>query len=432
MQNLNMGMLSNLPYEIRERIWLNLAPTGQGTSTKRSTSRTSLSILRASHDLHSEIVSTIYKRSRLELEISPLHAVDKKWMVVEYSRSHYLTGQMSSKARWVLKSLEEARKKGFCDLPFERINEVVVRICAPDPDDLSKLFVLRGKVGRAVELLGGARVVRKLRIWLCKRDGQDWNGEGLEGSSMPGLAEDHEVAVLPFCTLRNVEEIAVQGGSKVFQEECVDWKGINWGVDIVRNRSWARCDTPPTEEEEKENAMPGHDVDRKIAEHLFFLHYGIWMFAPSSAANHLRRDILAKYYDQILSGHSLFEDEMLHLASTYPALIKRHDPGIALFKMMHCLLVCGHRRAQDLGLTGRRRRRSRSQYWDQGIWGEMFPKGIPAATSLAYKAEISPLEDWGGVYLKEEFFGGMGRFIREWMEVYPWDESEGTVCVERW
>lgn len=428
MQTLNMGTLSDLAYEIRERIWLNLVPTGQDTSAKRCTSKTNLSILRASHDLHSEIVNTIYKRSRLELEVSPLHAVDKKWMVVEYSHSHYLTGEIDSKARWVLKSPEEARKRGFSDLPFGRIDEVVVRICAPDPDDLSELFVLRGKVGRVVEFLGRARVFRKLRIRLCKRDGQDWNGEGSEGSSMPGLAEDHEVAVLPFCTLRNVEEIVAQGDSKVFEEESVNWEGINWGLDIVRNRSWARCDNPPGEKE-KENAMSGHDVDRKVAEHLFFLHYGIWMFAPSPAANHLRRELLAKYFDQGISGHSPFEDEMLRIASTYPALIKRHDPDIALFKMMHCLLVCGHRRAQDLGLT---RRRSRPRYWDQGVWGKMFPGGIPAATSLAYKEEISPLEDWEGVYLREEFYGGMGRFIREWMEAYPWDESEGTVHVERW
>ncbi|OJJ30772.1 hypothetical protein ASPWEDRAFT_85592, partial [Aspergillus wentii DTO 134E9] len=321
----SLGCLAQFPYEIREQIWLQFIPDGQDTVLLR-TPKTDLRILRASKSIHDEISLLLYRRSCLEFDVSAIYYQRKeRWTTVYLRRGRQERAQLEEpQATWILRNKEDARTRGFDNLPFHRIDRVVANLFAPDPKDAGKLFCLWQRVRALVELLKGAEKIRNLTIRLCKRDGQDWfdRDRGMNHSMRLLRGEthcDHDVAVLPFCTLQNVENITVEAHSAEL-EQRMNWRVINVGK---------------IQESEARLA-----VSRRVGFEYMWLHADLWKYAPGRTARLMRWDFLRQWFLQKCNGESEFEERTRGVLDEFPELHHRRPRDMMVISSMIYDMVC--------------------------------------------------------------------------------------------
>lgn len=357
-----LGNFRFLPFEIRELIWLNFLPCGED-GYERHTHKTDLSILRASHAIYEEVSSILYKNSRLEIELSPF---PDEWMTIKFSTHHYqLT--TAPKTKWVIGSVDDAR--GLHDLPFRRMNEIVVNLCAPMSENPGQLYILFDKVVNLVELLRKAPAIRKLKIMLKEQDDQEWHHfwlKGVQGEDwgrLKACADDCDIMVVPFCSLRNIENISVHAHSEKL-EKSIEWTVINWTVGVVRDRSWETYISDPTRTNiysllvdnnllaGPDRTTPETDIDRKIAEYYLRIHIALWLHDEHDTARHIRRDILKQSFTRGTTDlSSPFECDMLYIARKYPDLVKIYNESITLLSEIQRIVVRAYDRTKPGGLA---------------------------------------------------------------------------------
>ena len=235
--NTPFGKFEELPYEIREMIWLDLAPIDQDTRLRRK-QKTGLSMLRTSRALYKEITRIIWQKASLEFDLTPNHRRDQPWATVYFtnkdqSRMVRDDNIDDHRTRWLLNSFEDACDRGFDKIPFQKIRDVTVNLFATKPYRNWTLYTLWKKVTELVQLFKNAKVIQNLTINLKKQDGCDW----ISRSGIPNVSFnkrlDHEVVILPFCTIPNIRTISVKAHSARFTRK-INWSFIDGALRSTR------------------------------------------------------------------------------------------------------------------------------------------------------------------------------------------------------
>lgn len=376
-----LGTMAYFPSEIRDLIWLQFIPSGHETNHPK----TDLSILRTSHALHDEVSRVIYGKSHLEIEISPEHKHSHeykdgqwKWMTVQFSQQHYHYSQTGcdtatttpfdhpQKGRWGIRDKEDARSRGFYDLPFHLIDQVTVRLEAPRYRDTAELYTLWRKVTDLVDLLQHASTINSLDICLVNGDHRDWLEEE-EGEDEDGFRSNmdydssHEMVIVPFYNLRNLQQQMHIKAQSSNQTKAIESQMVH---DI---------DT----------------LDRKCAEHYFRLHSRLWTVVNTgSLADRLRLRLLREWVSQSIGDcydeRSDLEKNVTYIMDVYPDIIGGYDRGMAF---LMTAIISGNHFAQaqskadmDMDMDA-----------EQEIWDTVFPNGIPSMREQVFDEEIDTL-----------------------------------------
>lgn len=353
-----LGHFTYLPVEIRERIWLNFLPCGEDSEDARHAFEKDLVIRRTNSTLHYEVSSTLYDKSELEFELTPC---PDAWLRVTFTTEHYLLATAPT-VTWVIQDVDDAHSRGFQHLPFHIISEIVIKLYAPNPDSAAEIFILFDKVTKLVELLRHASTIDNLCIVFEKNGNQEWHhrwefdeeGDVEEQSHPMPEANDCDAMTVPFCDLRNIENISVEAHSEELYK-LINWRIINWATDVVSDRSWeAYFPVSPDVDYLRVDHTPGTDVQWKVAEYSLLIHLELWQNDYTPLARNLRRDILQQCFTHGSSeshNPTPFEREIIRIASVYPDLIKSFDTNMDIFERIQRVVVCSYDQSKPGGLT---------------------------------------------------------------------------------
>jgi len=206
----------------------------------------------------------------LEFDLSPVYQLGQNiWTTVYFKHGYHQKVNDNiedTQAKWILQSLDDARSRGFHCLPFQKIDDMIVNLFAPDPKNEGELYWLWQKVINLVNLFKQAAMIQNLTVRLQRRDSHDWsNLRSPIPTPLCSRRYDHDMVVVPFCTLQNLKTIDVETHSKEL-EEMIDWRIMDWAMDAVWDRSWNHCISSHDDE------IAEHDVDRRVASDWFLIH----------------------------------------------------------------------------------------------------------------------------------------------------------------
>ncbi|OJD17569.1 hypothetical protein AJ78_02320 [Emergomyces pasteurianus Ep9510] len=438
----NLGSFSRLPYELREQIWAELAPTpAQHMSNHENSRKTDLSILRANHILHDEIDEVIYRRCTLEFDIDPVYQPAAKLCSVSFRRKHRLINRGDAAnacpASWSLDSIASAKARGFGSIAFHKFDQVVVNIPSPDPNDMGELFCLWEKVRGLVSLFSGGTQIKNLLIRLQERksDGQNWidNLEWPSKAYTPSpvhstCQHDHDVPILPFCTLRNLMSLQVETYSEEFAQ-LMDWGVIDAMVRLVRDAN-SRCDDATGRDDDKQSVRA--EVERRAAFEYYWMHALLWTYVDGGkTANIMRRETLRKWARD--GSETGFEKEIRRIMRKYPAFLSRQSAHV--LRDMHCVAVClkhavqrseamlttsaspsNNENKNNNGKDDEREEEEEEEERDDG-WNALFPAGLPVVATREFDESVGQMV-MGKVYQDsvrvDEMSGSFDRLLRKW------------------
>ncbi|EER24337.1 hypothetical protein CPC735_057070 [Coccidioides posadasii C735 delta SOWgp] len=370
-----LGLLSWLPYEIREQIWLEFLPAGADPE------KTDLRILRTTRYLYNEISEIFFLHSRLEFILSPRQTLRDSGLTVLFYRQKSFrdTRPVWEPARWDLETMADIRDRGFYNVPFHKIPKVVVSIAAPNYHEGCQLYSLWQKARILADLLRMGSIIEKLEIRLQPRGLFDW-GMWCWASSTGRY--DHDVVVMPFCALPNLLSLEIKH-DPLTDNRALDWETMNWAM-----------------------GRPLPDIDGRMAEDYFWMHCELLKWIHGPVADVQRRDFFAHWFLQGRSGYSPFESEVARIVSAYPEIIRVHNFDMDIIHEAHQTMVC-------LYYHCRKRAQARlggdstwifpepdMTTWDPQLWYLCFPRGIPRSTSRRYRDDIKPLV---GCYLPNAY-----------------------------
>ncbi|PGH05865.1 hypothetical protein AJ79_06707 [Helicocarpus griseus UAMH5409] len=310
-----LGQFGRLPYELREQIWDALAPTGREVfiaqrewdEENSGQRKANFNILCANRFFHDEVSEVIYRRSTLEFDINPFYRPKARLCKVFYKSK--FRPEDEKVTAWHFDSVDEARDSGFGHFPLHRLDEVIVNIPSPDPEDFGELFCLWTKIRDIVNLLSGWTRVNRLVVRLQKdgwRNWLDYDGEpSVAYSASPvhsSCIYDHDVAILPFAALRNLKCLEVKTYSHEFTNS-MDWAVINWLEYLVeKNEETARA-----------------DLDRKAAHEFYWMHEQAYLDVRGFTSCFVRLELVRQW--ALYGSRAGFESEMMRIMDEYPEFI---------------------------------------------------------------------------------------------------------------
>ncbi|WEW61845.1 hypothetical protein PRK78_007342 [Emydomyces testavorans] len=413
--NSHLGNFSQLPPEIREQIWLELAPVGQDTKLER-VQKADLSILRTSKYLHNEISSVLFWHSALELELSSTYFSATGWVVAhfEHGRSQRKANHSpdDTRATWIFKSPADAKARGFYDFPFDKVDEVIVNLFAPDPRDGAKLFLLYKKVIELVDILKSTGTIQKLTLRLRKNWGQDWRDNRRRvNKSMAYRHEadsryDYDVVVVPFCTLWNIKAVSVEAHSKEL-ESAMNWTIINWVVGTVLARAKKRFNLADFQAD----VLAWQAVDCRAQCDFIWIHHLLWELPPTATANEQRLEFFSHWFEEGYSGCSDFEQRIFRIITLYPEIIELYDPDLQILEELHSTMVCLHHYIRIY--SSKRKLPEAKDFWDPEAWTKAFPSGISAA-KLTIVRSLLNLGVYTDYVRRVKCFSTTAGVIQEW------------------
>ncbi|GAD97870.1 hypothetical protein CPC735_057070 [Paecilomyces variotii No. 5] len=415
-ENPSLGLFSRLPYEIREPIWKEFFPTSRHQHplmTQRQ--KTDLSILRASRALYDEISRLLYENTSLTFSLAPTHQNSGSWAVValKQSKKHSYGEYNSAQPIWCLESLQDAKSRGFDNLPFHKIQTVTVKLYAPNPEKKVETFFQWRKIADLVPLFKKARHIRSLTVWFQKGIDGDWFSQWTYLHKSPFFLIKRrrggpDVFFLPFYTLRNVGEMSIEAHSTELKN-AINWQTSKVSMDAAQDKGGKSVPS---------FKIFGYDVDRAVADDYLVMHLYLWRYLEGPEANLARRDFLSTWYEQGSSGKSEFESQILRITAEYPEVVKAYDPQMDVLDDMHTTMVCLYLHMKSL-----RGNLEDPEYWDQGMWSSTFPQGIPAMNSDEYWEEIeSKLVDvdlYRKYMDKNTFLSTIDNLIGQWEHDHP-------------
>ncbi|OJJ87853.1 uncharacterized protein ASPGLDRAFT_32327 [Aspergillus glaucus CBS 516.65] len=414
--------------------------------------KTNTDILHANRALSKEISNTMPTKTRVEIELSPLAW---EWMRISSGTQHY------QPAKRVIADVNNAREQGLYDLPSQRIDEVVVKLYAPMSDNPGQLFILFDKVINLVDMLRRAPAIQKMSIVLETLDGQEWHHEqvtigGVKESFFVPWADDCDIVVVLFCSLKNVGDVSVRGHSREL-ERLIDWKVIDWAVGVVREKSWEKYVPDPTRARatrrfdtttyyasythRPDRSTPGTDVDRKVAEYCLRVHVNLMRHDFRDTGCHQRRELLKQSF--IYGGKSMntppspFEHDMILIAEEYPDLLRKYDHAIEVFLHLQRIVVCAYERTKP-GTHNDTNIVTQFYNWDEAAWElvvSAFGDPLPNMGSWVYKecaAELGSFVDYNECLGRVEEEGksdwlvevvGVGQFLQDWVREFVYGED---------
>jgi hypothetical protein len=198
-ENTNIGLLAQLPREVRDLIWEHFVPSyGQ---------RTNLGILRTCRQLYEEVAALVYQNEVLRFHISPTYQY-QSWLLIVTRRG----------AELHLCDLQDATSRGFSSLPYTKLKGIRVEVEAPDSTDPGQMICLWKKAVSLVDLLLQVDGLPDLEIHFTNSKPSKWSTDGIAQQSIPcdrnhkyynEYDEDFEAILQPFCRLRNVRSASV-------------------------------------------------------------------------------------------------------------------------------------------------------------------------------------------------------------------------------
>lgn len=207
-----LGSFFNLPPEIRDLIWDELAPSGWYRQ------KTDVAILCTSKQLHAVIISHLHKVIKsIAFCIRPDY--DRQFPGFQMFLTNCLNkGAVDIAFMWTFASAEDAINRGLAFLLLHVI-PTVVSITPPDSNDPGQLICLRERIQHLVHILQRTdKPIKSLTIDLMHKS--PWvsgNGEPRLSFSFPltyrgdiGLTfiqSDVEAALTPFYRLQNVQDV---------------------------------------------------------------------------------------------------------------------------------------------------------------------------------------------------------------------------------
>lgn len=393
-------------------------------------------------------------KTHLEIELSPLAW---EWMRISLGTNRY----QSSKT--VIADEQDARKQGLYDLPFEQIDEVAVRLYAPTSDNPGQSFILFDKVVNLVDMLRCAPAIEKISIVLEALHEQEWHHEsvtigGVKESFFVPWADDCDLMVVPFCSLKNVGGVCVHARSKEL-EWLIDWSVIDWAVGVVRDRSWQayipdpararatrRFDTTTyyaSYTHRPDRSTPGTDVDRKVAEYYLRVHVNLMRHDFRDTGRHQRRDLLKRSFaynsaTTMTTSPSSFERDMMHISENYPDLLRKYDRAIEVLLHMQRIIVCAYDRTKPAADTDNYTdTMTQFDSWNEAAWElveRAFGDPLPNMGSWVFEGcamKLGSLVDYNECLERvtregEDWLMGIvraGQFMQDWVRVFVYGES---------
>ncbi|KAE8148098.1 hypothetical protein BDV25DRAFT_142104 [Aspergillus avenaceus] len=353
-----LGNFNILPSIVREQIWQNLLPSGHDDPViKTPVVKADLNILCTSRALEEEISQFIYDRGALTFEVTARYEPDIEWIRLIYFHNLYKQEQ----ATWIVKNVADAAKRGLATFPIHRLKYVGVCI---DPGHTSNasFFGLYLKICSLLWILNSASRIRRLSVSLVSHGRGEWyNRRTGEFHRTYKDFWDHDVAFLPFCTLRNIKKITFYTCDGRFLA-LMDSTNIANGMTIVNSHSWPfgpRSTAP-------------FDVDQVTANHRLVLLDHFWFDCDSALASQLRIEILRTWFVDGHSGISLHENSFRYTMLLYPSLILNLSPLLVTLKAMHVTLLACY----GLILDQQRLPHIQPKSWDSHLWLDAFPRGI--------------------------------------------------------
>lgn len=396
---------------------------------------------------------SIFHASRMEIELSPLA---EEWMSIIFGTRYYNFPKM------IIVDVNDAREQELYGFPFRQIDEVVVRLYAPMSDNPGQLFVLFDRVVNLVDMLRRAPVIQKMSIVLESLNGQEWHHEpvmvrGVRESFFAPWADDSDMVVVPFCSLKNVGGVCVHAHSKEL-ERLIDWKVIDWAVGVVRDRSWEAYVPGPTRARRfdtttyyasythrPDRSTPGTDVDRKVAEYYLRVHVNLLRHDFRDTGRHQRRDLLRRSFDYssattTAASPSSFECDMVYIAENYPDLLRKYDRAIEVLLHLERIIVCTYDRTKPRADTDKYiATRALFDDWDEAAWGlveRAFGDPLPVMGSWVFEGcagELGSLVDYNDCLERVREVGGddwlmevvkVGQFVQDWVRVFVYGEED--------
>ena len=235
--NTSLGKFASLPLELREQIWgciswpssacsssLHPQMPTQSTQSGLEFSQVSpqqlqtpvqsipsrLAFLQASSQINAEASTAAYKNLVLEIFVSPA-CKHKHWLRVECSYG----------ITWDLESVDEALRRGFDHLPYERLEKIQINIEAPNRRDPGQIVCLHKNCVDLLSLLEHApHGLPNVEINLIDSTTGKWFLDDNPQASVtsfrkrrwPQLTigeDDADVALFVFARLRNVRHVTI-------------------------------------------------------------------------------------------------------------------------------------------------------------------------------------------------------------------------------
>ncbi|KAJ9298906.1 hypothetical protein DTO271G3_3148 [Paecilomyces variotii] len=398
-----LGLFHRIPYEVRELIWLEFIPAGEGDeryNTKQGAQATDLRILRTSKAIYNEVSKLLYEFTSLIFTLDPLRP-GLNVSFEQMSHSRRMDGALNcQRTLWHLEDINHARSSGFCDLPFHKFWEVVVDLRAPNASNRHELFFLWKDVTQLMIPIIKETVIDSLTIRLQKGVKSDWLNESGRPNKISvyqviNCRHDYDVVTVPFFALRNLKDISVETHSWQLRRE-MDWRVINKGMETVLHQSWKHCESPI----QKDYGILEHDVDRAVAGDYFWLHLEMWK-TRHPIYDRLRRDFLSQWFDE--NENSEFERQIQKIVYQYPEIIETYDPQMNILEDMHMTLVSLYSYAKSM------RGEEDLSYWDQGIWYSTFPLGVPTQEDYRFCAS-------GGFYTRRRDLFKLNAYLKHTKE----------------
>jgi len=210
-ENTSIGLLAQLPREVRDLIWENFVPShGQ---------QTNLGILRTCRQLYEEVSPLVYQNEVLRFHISPTYQY-QSWLSIITRKG----------AELHLRDLQDATSQGFSSLPYTKLKGINVELEAPDATDPGQMICLWKKVISLTGMLSEVNGLPDLEIHLVdaeplkSSEESKWSTDGIAQQSIPcdrnheyydEYDEDFEAILQPFCRLRNARSASVHVATKI-------------------------------------------------------------------------------------------------------------------------------------------------------------------------------------------------------------------------
>jgi hypothetical protein len=196
-----LGILGRFPREIRDIIWGYVCSPERDQSSKTN----SFASLRTCRRIYKELSAEMYDNKTLTIRVSPRYQFNS-WLCFENSRG----------ARWHVRDLEDARSRGFSNLPYKRLQQVKICVEATEDtagrDDAGQIICLHFKMRDVADIIVQAAEggLRSLNFDLVESERGKWYGGGMPKrtiSQIQGVPAyipewDFTVVWLPFYPLR--------------------------------------------------------------------------------------------------------------------------------------------------------------------------------------------------------------------------------------
>lgn len=407
--NPGLGILTAFPRELRDRIWEYLLRDS------------SLTFIQTSHQILTEASPIrhriMYNNAVLKFRVSPTYHY-KSWLSVEFN----------SASEKILQDLSHAKRIGFFDFHFEKMNKIVINIEAPDDwKDAGQQICLYKKCVALASLLENAKKgLPRIEIHLIEPSESKWS----EGSSTISCFLRQHFAYEP-----TVEEYNLLGNHFMFDPPEI----VLQAFYRLRNARSAEICAPSDRFHagKYDNELSGltHPVpfnpdldaddleEQQLADQLFVELDLALDLLPGNTANMLRLARFSSWYDDASGSDSSYEREMKRIIKMWPSRRVQERRIYSLYERYSGMLIfnrnlstqhrteCSYTDAlENAGNSG-----TTNSSWDQEAWhiGRLaWDEGIPPFNSEEYRRMYDLRSKWNNVQRCQDIFNEK---VRSWI-----------------